>query len=167
MLSPCLQCSSPSPCPANPVHPTGHHFRTPGLCVGLFQMPPEHQYLSPPHPVLMEKATATHSSTLAWKIPWAEEPGGLQSMGSRRVGHDWVTSLSRIGEGNGSQLQYSCLENPRDGRAWWAAIYGVAQSRTRLKRLSMHACLHFLPLWVLSFHLVYSFICCAKAFKFN
>ena len=44
--------------------------------------------------------------------------------------------LSRIGEGNGKPLQYSCLENPRDGEAWWAAIYGVAQSRTRLKRLS-------------------------------
>ena len=41
----------------------------------------------------MEKAMATHSSTLAWKIPWAEEPGRLQSMGSRRVGHNWVTSL--------------------------------------------------------------------------
>ena len=41
-----------------------------------------------------EKAMASHSSTLAWKIPWAEEPGGLQSMGSRRVGHDWATSLS-------------------------------------------------------------------------
>ena len=37
------------------------------------------------------------------------------------------------GEGNGNPLQYSCLENPRDGGAWWAAIYGVAQSRTRLK----------------------------------
>ena len=45
-------------------------------------------------------------------------------------------SLSCIGEGNGNQLQYSCLENPRDGGVWWAAIYGVAQSRTRLKRLS-------------------------------
>ena len=45
-------------------------------------------------------------------------------------------SLSRIGEGNGNPLQYSCLENPRDGRAWWAAVYGVAQSRTRLKRPS-------------------------------
>ena len=43
---------------------------------------------------LMEKAMAPHSSTLAWKIPWTEEPGRLQSMGSRRVGHDWVTSLS-------------------------------------------------------------------------
>ena len=45
-------------------------------------------------------------------------------------------SLSCIGEGNGSPLQCSCLENPRDGGAWWAAVYGVAQSRTRLKRLS-------------------------------
>ena len=41
-----------------------------------------------------EKAMATHSSTLAWKIPWMEEPGRLQSMGSLRVGHDWATSLS-------------------------------------------------------------------------
>ena len=45
-------------------------------------------------------------------------------------------SLSSIGEGNGNPLQCSCLENPRDGGAWWAAIYGVAQSRTRLKQLS-------------------------------
>ena len=45
-------------------------------------------------------------------------------------------SLSCIGEGNGNPLQCSCLENPRDGGAWWAAIYGVAQSRTRLKQLS-------------------------------
>ena len=45
-------------------------------------------------------------------------------------------SLSHNGEGNGNPLQCSCLENPRDGRAWWAAVYGVAQSRTQLKRLS-------------------------------
>ena len=45
-------------------------------------------------------------------------------------------SLSYIGEGNGNPLQSSCLENPRDGGAWWAAIYGVTQSQTRLKRLS-------------------------------
>ena len=45
-------------------------------------------------------------------------------------------SLSCIGEGNGNPLQCSCLENPRDSRAWWAAVCGVAQSRTRLKRLS-------------------------------
>ena len=45
-------------------------------------------------------------------------------------------SLSCIGEGNGNPLRYSCLENPLDSGAWWAAIYGVAQSRTQLKRLS-------------------------------
>ena len=45
-------------------------------------------------------------------------------------------SLSCIGEGNGNPLQRSCLENPRDGGAWWAAVYGVTQSRTRLKQLS-------------------------------
>ena len=45
-------------------------------------------------------------------------------------------SLSCLGEGNGNPLQCSCLENPRDGGAWWAAVYGVAQSWTRLKRLS-------------------------------
>ena len=87
-----------------------------------------------------EKAMAPHSSTLAWKIPWMEEPGRLQSMGSLRVGHDCTTyfhfSLSCIGEGNGNPLQCSCLENPRDGGAWWAAVYGVAQSWTRLKQLS-------------------------------
>ena len=81
---------------------------------------------------------APHSSTLAWKIPWAEEPGRLQSVGSLRVRHDRATSLSLlcIGEGNGNPLQCSCLENPRDGGAWWASVCGVTQSRTRLKRLS-------------------------------
>jgi len=83
---------------------------------------------------------ATHSSTLVWKIPWMEDPGRLQSIGLLRVIHDWALhfyfSLSCIGEGNGNTLQCSCLENPRDGGAWWAAVYGVAQSWTRLKRLS-------------------------------
>ena len=137
---------------------------------------------------ISEKAMAPHSRTLAWKIPWTEEPGGLQSMGLLRVGHDWATSLSLftfmhwirkwqltpvfllgesqrwgslvgcclwdrtesdttewlhfhfslscIGEGNGNPLQCSCLENPRDWGAWWAAVYGVTQNRTRLKWLS-------------------------------
>ena len=88
----------------------------------------------------VEKAMATHSSTLAWKIPWTEEPGRLQSMRSLRVGHDWATSLSLFTfthwRRNDNPLQCSCLENPRDGGAWWAAIYGVTQSRTRLKWLS-------------------------------
>ena len=219
-----------------------------------------------------EKAMAPHSSTLAWKIPWTEEPGRLQTMGSLRVRNDWTTSLSLstfmhwrrkwqptsvflpgesqgwgslvggrlwgckesdmteqlnwtelggsnriinnfksfplfgishlyknsnspkfllekamapplqysclekshgwgslegyspwgrwrsdtterlhfhfplscIGEGTGNPLQCSCLENPRDGGAWWAAIYGVAQSRTWLKRLSSSSS-KFLP----------------------
>ena len=80
---------------------------------------------------------APHSSTLAWKIPWTEEPGGLQSMRLLRVEHYCATSLSCIGGGNGNLLQCSCLENPRDGGAWWAAVYGVAQIWTRLKRLSI------------------------------
>ena len=87
-----------------------------------------------------QKAMATHSGTLAWKIPWTEEPGRLQSMGSLPVGHNWVTSLSFslscFGEGNGKPLQCSCLGNPRGGGAWWAAVYGVAQSQTGLKWLS-------------------------------
>ena len=90
--------------------------------------------------VYLEKAMATHSSTLAWKIPWMEEPGRLQSMGSPRFDTTerlhFHFSLSCIGEGNGNPLQCSCLQNPRDGGAWWAAVYGVAQSRTWLKRLS-------------------------------
>ena len=134
----------------------------------------------------LEKAMAPHSSTLAWKIPWMEEPGRLQSMGSLRIRHDWVSSLSvftflhwrrkwqstpvflpgelrgqkslegcspwghwgsdttellhfslsGIGEGNGKPFQCSFLENPRDGGGWWAAIYGVTQSRPQLKWLS-------------------------------
>ena len=83
---------------------------------------------------------APHSGTLAWKIhgrrslvgcsPWGLE----ESDTTERLPFHF--SLSRIGEGNGTPLQCSCLENPRDGGAWWAAVYGVAQSRTQLKRLS-------------------------------
>ena len=82
---------------------------------------------------------APHSSILAWKIPWTEEPGGLQSMGSLSDTTERLHfhfSLSWIGGGNGNPLQCSSLENPRGGRAWWAAVYGITQSRTRLKRLS-------------------------------
>ena len=88
----------------------------------------------------IEKAMAPHSSTLAWKIPWTEEPGGLQSTGSLESDTTerlhFLFSLSCIGEGNGNPLQCSCLENPRDGGAWWAAVSGVTQSWTRLKWLS-------------------------------
>ena len=62
-------------------------------------------------------------------------PWGLEELDTtERLHFDF--SLSCIGEGNGNPLQNSCLENPRDGGAWWAAVYGVAQSRTRLKQLS-------------------------------
>ena len=76
---------------------------------------------------------APHSSTLAWEIPWMEEPGGLQSIESEESDTtdrlQFHFSLLCIGAGNGSPLQCSCLENPRDGGAWWAAVYGVAQSQ--------------------------------------
>ena len=90
--------------------------------------------------ICLEKAMAPHSSTLAWKIPWMEEPGGLQSMGSlesdRTERLHFHFLLSCIGEGNGNPPQCSSLENPRDEGAWWAAVYGVTQSWTRLKWLS-------------------------------
>ena len=85
---------------------------------------------------ISEKTMAPHSGTFASKIPWAEEPGGLQSMGSRESDMTerlhFHFSLSCIGEGNGNPLQCSCLENPMDGGAWWAAVHGVAKSQTRL-----------------------------------
>ena len=87
-----------------------------------------------------EKAMAPHSSTLAWRIPWTEEPGRLQSTGLLRVGHDWATSLSLFTfthwRRKWQPTPVFCLEHLRDGGAWWAAIYGVAQSQTRLNRLS-------------------------------
>ena len=77
---------------------------------------------------------AQHSSTLAWKIPWTEEPGRLQSMGSLELDTPerlhFHFSLSCIGEGNGNPLQCSCLENLRDGGARWAPVYGVTESDT-------------------------------------
>ena len=92
------------------------------------------------HGHIEEKAMAPHSSPLAWKILWMEEPGRLQFMGHEESDTTeqlhFHFSLSCIGEGNGNPLQCSCLENPRDRGAWWAAVYGVAQSQTRLKRLS-------------------------------
>ena len=79
---------------------------------------------------------ATHFSTFAWKSPWTEEPGGLQSTRSKESDTTerlpFHFSLSCIGEGNGNPLQFSCLENTRDGGDWWAAVYGVAEGRKRL-----------------------------------
>ena len=83
---------------------------------------------------------APHSSPLAWKTPGRRSLEGCSPWG--RWGSDTTErlpfhfSLSCIREGNGNPLQCSCLENPRDRGAWWAAVYVVAQSQTRLKRLS-------------------------------
>ena len=83
----------------------------------------------------LEKEMAIHSSTIAWKIPWTERslagcsPWGREESDMTERLH-FHFSLSCIGEGNGNPLQCSCLENPRDGGAWWAAVYGVTQLDT-------------------------------------
>ena len=81
----------------------------------------------------MEKAMAPHSSTLAWKIPWMVEPGRLQSMGSQGVEHNRVTSLSLftfIHALEKEMATHSSVLAWRIPGTWWAAVYGVAQSRT-------------------------------------
>ena len=101
----------------------------------------------------------THSSTLAWKIPWTEEPGRLQSMGLLRVGHDWATSLSLVTFMHWSrkwQPTPMFLPGESQGRgAWWASVYGVAQSRTWLKWLSSSSSSPFSPLL---FSIVFKFL---------
>ena len=103
----------------------------------------------------LEKEMATHSSVLAWRVPGTGSLVGCQLWG--RTESDTTErlhfhfSLSCIGEGNGNPLQCSCLENPRDGGAWWVAISGVAQSRTRLKRLSSSSKASFLHTFLIDF----------------
>ena len=82
-----------------------------------------------PTPVLLPGKSRGRRSLVGCS-PWGHEESGT----TERLHFHF--SFTCIGEGNGNPLQCSCLENPRDGGAWWAAIYGVAQSRTRLKRLS-------------------------------
>ena len=82
-----------------------------------------------PTPVLLPGKSHRRRSLVGCS-PWGRSESGT----TERLHFHF--SLSCIGEGNGNLLQCSCLENPRDGGAWWAAVYGVAQSRTRLKRLS-------------------------------
>ena len=83
----------------------------------------------PPTPVFLPGKSHRQRSLVGCR-PW----GRSESDTTERLHFHF--SLSCIGEGNGSPLQCSCLENPRDRGAWWAAVYGVAQSRTQLKRLS-------------------------------
>ena len=82
-----------------------------------------------PTPVLLPRKSH------GWRTLVGCSPRGRQELDMTERLH-FHFSHSPIGEGNGNPLQCSCLENPRDGEPWWAAIYGVAQSRTRLKRLS-------------------------------
>ena len=82
-----------------------------------------------------EKAMALHSSTLAWKVPWTEEPDRLQSMGSQRVGHDWETplslSLSFIGEGNGNPAPvFLPGESQGRGSLVGCCLWGLTDSDT-------------------------------------
>ena len=98
-------------------------------------------------------------------------PGESQGQGSLVGCHLWGRtksdtteqrhfhfSLSCIGEGNGNPFQCSCLENPRDGGAWWAAIYGVAQSRTRLKCLSSSSIINTPPLLLPTLHSLEAYV---------
>ena len=89
-------------------------------------------YITPrwhPTPVLLPGKSHGRRSLVGCS-PWGREESDM----TERLHFQF--SLSCIGKGNGNPLQCSCLENPRDGGAWWAAVYGVAQSRTRLKQLS-------------------------------
>ena len=117
---------------------------------------------------------APHSSTLAWKIPRTEEPGGLQSMGSWRVGHDWATSLSLFTFMHWRRKWQPTpvfLPGESQGRewAWWASVSGVAQSRTRLKRLSSSSSSDlaevFLNIWgnrTKQKHLIFAYWLCVE-----
>jgi len=110
---------------------------------------------------LSEKAMAPHSSTLAWKIPWMEEPGGLQSMGSWRVGHDWATSLSLFTFLHWRRKwQPTPVFWPGESQGWGSLVgchLWVAQSQTRLKRLSSSSSSRILDLSFVSFSCVYFF----------
>ena len=92
-----LRCGAEGPCTqairwAEDIW-NSHHNRGSSRRRGETEVPVE-KYLHERMVITLEKEMATHSSTLSWKIPWTEEPGRLQSMGSQRIGHDWVTLLS-------------------------------------------------------------------------
>ena len=118
---------------------------------------------------------APHSSTLAWAIPWAEEPGRLQSMGSQRVGHDWATSPSLFPfMHRRRKWQSTPVFLPGESQgwgAWWASVYGVTQSRTRLKRLSssssMQLCISLVHAYMLQVYAWWGRGCLQKRSSVN
>ena len=80
----------------------------------------------------MEKELATHSSILAQRIQWAEADYSPWCPSAGKIS----STSSVSGEGNGTPLQSSCLENPMDGGAWWAAVHRITKSRTRLSNFT-------------------------------
>ena len=84
----------------------------------------------------LEKGMATHCSILAWRIPWTEESGGLQSMGWQRVGHDWVANtftghLKLLDEGPISRIELSSEISPNNmGSMWWGNLAGLGYQRS-------------------------------------
>ena len=103
------------------------HLNLPSNYLDSFYFPREGN--GTPTPVLLP-GKSHGRRTLVGCSPWGSEESDTTEQ------LHFHFSLSCIGEGNGHPLQCSCLENPRDGGAWWAAIYGVAQSQTQLTRLS-------------------------------
>ena len=101
-------------------------MRTPGFCPWVGKIPQRRAWQ--PTPVLLPGKSHGRRSLIGCS-PWGHEELDMTEQ------LHFHFSLSCIGEGNGNPLQCSCLENPRDGAAWWAAIYGVSQSRTRMKWL--------------------------------
>ena len=85
-----------------------------------------------------EKAMAPHSSTLAWKIPWTEEPGGLGVARSQARLSDFTFTFHShtLEKETATHSSVLAWRIPGSGGAWWAAVYGVTQSRTQLKRLT-------------------------------
>ena len=119
-----------------------HHFKYIGCTMYCTVLSLSHVWLfCNPIDIASEKAMAPHSSTLAWKIPWTEEPGRLQSMGSLRVRHDWATSLSLFTfmhwRTKWQPTPVFLPGEPQGRGSLVAAVYGVTQSRTRLKWLSI------------------------------
>ena len=95
-----------------------------------------HTFLAPPNILSPRRQWQPTPVLLPGKSHGQNSLVGCRLWGRTESDTAEVTSLSCIGEGNGNPFQCSCLQNPRDGGAWWASVYGVAQSRTRLKQLS-------------------------------
>ena len=137
--------------PSSPYHPSGSS-----------------QCTSPKHPVsFIEPGLATHFIYDYYSCLNAILPNHPTLSLSHKV-HKTVLYISvsfvvSYGEGNGNPLQCSCLENPRDGGAWWAAVCGVAQSWTRLKRLSSSSSIQDYCYHLSKFH-IYALVYCIGVF---